>query len=289
MVSPSGPVPADRLAAGTALLESWGLRVRLMDHADGTHEHFEYLAAADAARAADLTRAWTDPEVAGVVAARGGYGAQRMVDLLDWTVLARAAPKVLVGFSDITALHQAFAARLGVCTVHGPVLSSLVGGDPASREHLRALLLEPGTVRSLTPAPVTALVPGRAVGPLVGGNLAMLAAELGTPHSVPATGAIAVLEDVTEDRYRLDRLVTQLLRAGWFDGVRGVVLGEFTDCGPAEQVRALMADRLGPLGVPVLWGAPIGHGPTNLAFPCGVRAALDADAGTLTLLDPPLL
>jgi muramoyltetrapeptide carboxypeptidase len=282
VVSPSGPVPDAPLDEAVVLLGSWGLDVVLMDHARGTHEHFAYLAAVDSARARDFMRGWLDPDVAGVFAARGGYGSQRMVDLLDWQAIAEAGPKVLLGFSDVTALHQAFASRLGMVTVHGPVLTSLVSGEEATREHLRRLLFEPAPM-TLTPEPVDVVVPGRAEGVLVGGNLALVAAELGTRNSSTAADSIAVLEDVGEDLYRLDRLVTQLLRAGWFQRVRGIALGQFTDCGAPASVRSLMRDRLGPLGVPMLWGVPVGHGPANLAFPFGVPATIDADAGTLRL------
>jgi len=288
-VSPSGPVADGPLDAGVSLLGAWGLDVVLMDNARGANEHFEYLAAVDSARADDFMRAWLDPSVAAVFAARGGYGAQRMVDLLDWDAIRLAGPKVLVGFSDVTALHQAFGSRLGMSTVHGPVLTSLVSGAERSREHLRTVLFDPDAVTVLTPSPVETMVGGRADGVLVGGNLAMLAAEIGTANSAPAAGSIAVLEDVGEDRYRLDRLVTQLLRAGWFDDVRGIVLGQFTDCGPVASVRALMRDRLVPLAVPTLWDAPVGHGPENIAIPLGVSASIDGDAGTLVLRDRPLL
>jgi muramoyltetrapeptide carboxypeptidase len=289
VVAPAGPVPLERLDAGLAVLESWGLDVRLMEHARGTDERFGYLAADDAARAADLTQAWCDPDVRAVFCARGGYGVQRMVDLLDWASLAAAGPKVLVGFSDVTALHQAFAARLGLSTIHGPVVSSLGGGDHESREHLRTLLFEPVAGASLTSAPGLPLVPGRAEGVLVGGNVALLAAEVGTRNSLRATASIAVLEEVGEEQYRLDRLFTQLLRTGWFDGVRGIVLGDFTDCASPEAVQDLVMDRMAPLGVPVLWGAAIGHEQRNLAFPFGVPATLDADAGTLVLREAALV
>jgi muramoyltetrapeptide carboxypeptidase len=289
VVAPAGPVPAERLDVGLRVLESWGLAVRLGEHARGTDDRFGYLAADDAARAADLMAAWCDPEVRAVICARGGYGVQRMVDLLDWQSLSAAGPKVLVGFSDITALHQAFAARLGMSSIHGPVVSSLGGGDDASRAHLRSLLFDPMPGTSLTPAPALPLVPGRAEGVLVGGNVALLAAELGTRHSLPAAESIAVLEEVGEEQYRLDRLLTQMLRTGWFDGVRGIVLGDFTDCASPEAVQDLVMDRLAPLGVPMLWGAPFGHEPHNLAFPLGVPAVLDGDAGTLVLRDAALV
>jgi hypothetical protein len=140
VVAPAGPVLPDRLDRGLAVLESWGLSVTVGAHARGVHERFGYLASDDAARADDLMRAWCDPDVQAVFCARGGYGVQRMVDLLDWESIAAAGPKVLVGFSDVTALHQAFATRLGLSTVHGPVVTSLGSGDDESRAHLRSLL-----------------------------------------------------------------------------------------------------------------------------------------------------
>ncbi|HET9860888.1 MAG TPA: DUF4031 domain-containing protein [Nocardioidaceae bacterium] len=289
VTAPAGVVDGERLDAGLAVLESWGLGARVMENVRGHHERFSYLSSSDAVRAADFMQAWRDPDVAAVFCARGGYGAQRMVDLLDWDALAAAGPKALVGFSDITALHQAFAARLGASTIHGPVVTSLGAGDVESRAHLRAMLFEPVPGLLLTPEPVPVLVGGRAEGVLVGGNLALLAAEIGTVFSRPATASIAVLEDVGEELFRVDRLLTQLLRAGWFDGVRGIAVGQFTGCGSAESVRLLIEDRLAPLAVPLLWDVPTGHADRNLAFPFGVPAVLDADAGTLVLREAPLV
>ncbi|HET9758129.1 MAG TPA: DUF4031 domain-containing protein [Nocardioidaceae bacterium] len=289
VVAPAGPVVPERLDRGLAVLESWGLSVSVGEHTRGVHERFGYLASDDAARADDLMRAWCDPEVQAVFCARGGYGVQRMVDLLDWESIAAAGPKVLVGFSDVTALHQAFAARLGLSTIHGPVVTSLGAGDDESRAHLHSLLFDPEPGVALTPSPVETLVGGRAEGVLVGGNIAMLASEVGSRNSLRAAASIAVLEEIGEEAYRLDRLFTQLLRTGWFDEVLGVVLGTFTDCGLPASVRDLVVDRLVPLGVPLLWGAPIGHADRNLAFPYGVPAVLDADAGTLVLREAALL
>jgi len=189
VVAPAGPVVPERLDRGLAVLESWGLSVSVGEHTRGVHERFGYLASDDAARADDLMRAWCDPEVQAVFCARGGYGVQRMVDLLDWESIAAAGPKVLVGFSDATALHQAFAARLGLSTIHGPVVTSLGSGDDESRAHLRALLFEPAPGVSLTPSSVETVVGGRAEGVLVGGNIAMLASEVGTRNSLRAASS----------------------------------------------------------------------------------------------------
>ncbi len=289
VVGPAGPVPDDRLDAGLDVLRGWGLDVVVADHARGADATLPYLAADDAARADDLMRAWCDPATDAVLCTRGGYGVQRMLDLLDWEALAAAGPKVLVGFSDVTALHQSFGSRLGLSTVHGPVVAQLGRRDPTTVDHLRTLLLEPERTLVLTPSPCEVLVPGDAEGVLTGGNVALLAAQVGTAGASGAAGCIAVLEEVGEEPYQLDRLLTQLLRSGWFDEVQGIVVGQLTDCGPPEVVRALLVDRLVPLGVPLLTGAPFGHELPHLAFPYGVPARLDGTAGTLTLRAPALL
>jgi len=288
IVAPAGPVPVDLLDEGIAVLESWGLVVRPGRHLRTHHPALEHLAATDRERATDLRAAWCDPEVAAVWAARGGFGCHRIVDVIDWSALAAAGPRVLVGFSDVTALHEAVAERLGLATVHGPVVTSLGHrrACAAAREQVRRLLFEPDDARTLA-TQLRTLAGGAADGVLVGGNLRVLAAGLGTAVSRPARGAIAVLEDVGEQAYRIDGMLTQLLRTGWFDGVRGVVAGAFTQTGDTD-VEAVLRDRLGPLQVPAVTGAPVGHIGDNIALPLGVPARLDADAGTLVLTRAPL-
>ena len=288
VVAPSGPVDPARLDAGLAVLRTWGVEVRETVAVRSSDVRLPYLAADDAARAEAFTRAWCDPAVRAVFCARGGYGVQRIVDLLDWQRLGEAGPKILVGFSDITALHQAFAARLRLVTVHGPVVTSLGAGDDQSREHLRRLLFDAPAGFSLTPAPATCVVPGRAEGRLTGGNVALLAAGIGTRDAGSAAGCIAVLEDVGEEPYRLDRLLTQLLRSRWFAGVRGIALGAFTSCGAGDLAHDVLEDRLAALGVPMVRDVAVGHDLRNLAFPVGVPAMLDADAGTLEVVSAPL-
>ncbi|MEU6818366.1 LD-carboxypeptidase [Streptomyces sp. NPDC046860] len=289
VVAPSGPVPAERLRAGLDVLRSWGLDPVVAPHVLDRHDRFRYLAGTDAARADDLQRAWCDPSVDAVLCARGGYGAQRMADLLDWEAMRRAGPKVFVGFSDITALHEAFATRLGLATLHGPMAAGVdfIGGERA-RDHLHATLFTPEKVQEIATAG-RPLVPGRARGTTLGGCLSLLAAERGTPHARPcARGGLLCLEDVGEETYRLDRYLTQLLRSGWTAGVHGVLLGSWHDCDPYDMLRPMLADRLAPLGVPVLEDAGFGHCPDALTIPFGAAAELDADAGTLTLEEPAL-
>ncbi|MGW2718485.1 S66 peptidase family protein [Streptomyces sp. NPDC001492] len=290
VVAPSGPVPEERVQAGLDLLRGWDLDPVVAPHVLDRHGAFDYLAGTDADRAADLQAAWCDPSVDAVLCARGGYGAQRMVDLLDWDAMRAAGPKVFVGFSDITVLHQAFANRLGLVTLHGPAAAGVDFIKQArAQEHLKATLFAPERVRTLVCAG-TALVPGRARGVTLGGCLSMLTSDLGTPHAHDgARGGLLLIEDVGERPYRIDRMLTQLLRSGWLDGVTGIALGSWAKCGPYEDVRAVLVDRLGGLGVPVVEEFGFGHCEGALTIPFGVTAELDADAGTLTLDRPALL
>ncbi|WP_369173727.1 LD-carboxypeptidase [Streptomyces sp. R28] len=289
VVAPSGPVPEERLQAGLDVLRGWDLDPVVAPHVLDRHDAFGYLAGTDADRAADLQTAWCDPSVDAVLCARGGYGVQRMIDLLDWEAMRAAGPKVFVGFSDITVLHEAFASRLGLVTLYGPMAAGIdFIKNARAQEHLKATLFEPESVRTIT-STGSALVPGRARGVTLGGCLCLLAAEAGTPHARrSARGGLLCLEDVGEETYRLDRYLTQLLRVGLFDGVRGVLLGSWQECEPYERVRALLMDRLGGLGVPVVEEFGFGHCEGALTVPFGVGAELDADAGTLILDEPAL-
>ncbi|WP_199579010.1 LD-carboxypeptidase, partial [Streptomyces sp. CRB46] len=286
---PSGPVPEERLHAGLDVLRGWDLDPVVAPHVLDRHAAFDYLAGTDADRAADLQTAWCDPSVDAVLCARGGYGVQRMADLLDWEAMRAAGPKVLVGFSDITALHEAFATRLGLVTLHGPMAAGIdFLKNARAQEHLKATLFAPETVRVIASGG-TPLAPGRARGVTLGGCLCLLAAEVGSPHArASARGGLLCLEDVGEETYRLDRYLTQLLRAGLLDGVRGILLGSWHACEPYERLRPMLADRLGGLGVPVVEDFGFGHCEGALTIPFGVTAELDADAGTLTLDAPAL-
>jgi muramoyltetrapeptide carboxypeptidase len=281
VVATSGRVDAGRLEVGTAYLKEWGLEVEVMPSVLAGHERFTYLAAEDKARAEDLRNAWLDSRFAAVFCARGGYGAQRILDDVDFDELV-ANPKWFVGFSDITALHEPLNAR-GLVTIHGPMAAAVEQlGVAEGRERLHALLFDPDSVTELVTGART-VVGGTTEGSLRGGNLAMLAASLGTPTYARPSGVV-VLEDVNEDAYRVDRLLTQLLRAGWFDEVTGLVIGDFTDAeAPADDV---IHERLERLGVPMVEAAAIGHDALNLAVPLGLPVRLDATAGTLTALWP---
>ncbi|MEZ0071148.1 LD-carboxypeptidase [Planotetraspora sp. GP83] len=278
LVAPSGPVDPVRLTRGAEVLTGLGLDVVF---GAGLTDRDGYLAGTDSARAAGLQEVWCDPRVAAVICARGGYGATRLLDLLDWDAMAAAGPKILLGSSDITALHLAFARRLGLPTLFGPMpacatISDPGGPEPRTFRHLRDSLFAGAAAGAVTGDRVIAS--GRAEGPVTGGNLTMLAALCGTPHALRAEGRIVLLEDVDEAPYRIDRMLTQLLQAGCFDGAAGFALGSWVDCGDPLPV---LAERLEPLGVPIIAGLPIGHGTPQFSVWLGAHGVIDTETYSL--------
>ncbi|GAB2963921.1 LD-carboxypeptidase [Micromonospora polyrhachis] len=247
-----------------------------------------YLAGGDELRAADINTAFADPDVRGILCTRGGYGAQRVVDQIDMATVRRN-PKVVAGFSDITALQFALWRGARLASVHGPGAAWLdARTPPKSAESLRTALMstEPVTVtRMPTEETAPVLVPGTATGPLIGGNLCLVVSSLGTPDMPDLAGAILLIEDVEEPPYKVDRMLTQLRRAGVLDKLAGVAVGQFTNCADDWPVTVadVLTERLGDLGVPVLGGLPIGHGLGQLTVPIGVPATLNASAGTLVV------
>jgi muramoyltetrapeptide carboxypeptidase len=214
-----------------------------------------------------------------------------MVDLVDWSAMRAAAPKIFAGFSDVTVLHEAFARRLGVSTLYAPMVAvKAFVLDDAGRAGLREALFEPSHGRVLTsptagPLGAAPHLSGVARGVTVGGCVSLLSSNIGTPDG--RTGlrdGILVIEDVEEEPYRMDRILTQLRRSGWLSGVAGIALGSWVDCGEPHDVRALMLDRLGDLGVPIVADLGFGHGDGPLTVPLGVPAELDGAAGTLRIL-----
>jgi muramoyltetrapeptide carboxypeptidase len=279
VVAPASPFPRADFEAGVSRLRE---RYRV-SWDEGIFARDGYLAGSDARRLAELRAALSDPDVDALVAARGGYGVTRLLDRLGAEEVA-AAPKLLVGFSDLTALH-ALWARAGLRSLHGPMVAALGRAEPAWVERwIGAVEGEPMAAAT----GLTALSPGVAEGPLVGGNLAVLAALCGTPHAPPLDGAILLLEDVGEAPYRVDRMLTTLRHAGWLERVAAVVLGLFTACDPrpdGRTVTEVVRERLGDLRVPVVAGLNAGHEPDNVEIPLGARARVDADRGVLTFLE----
>lgn len=279
IVAPASPFARDELFRGLAWLRiRYDLRVssRIL-------ERTGFTAGDDARRGAELAAAMTDPEVSAVVCARGGYGAMRILDSLPWKAFA-ARPKWLVGFSDVTALHVIANAH-GVCTVHGPNVTGLGRSITAGE---RLALVDALEGRPASPwhdlETIHGSGAGAARGPLVGGNLSLLASMAAGGRLAIPRGAILALEDVTERPYRLDRMLTSLRLGGHFAGLSAIVFGGFTQCDPGpDGVTALdvLADRTAGLGIPVVASAPFGHGAPNRAFVLGASAELTGR--TLTL------
>ncbi len=287
VVAPAGPTDRESLEAGLRIL---GSRYAL-EWDPGLLSRARYLAGDDARRAAELGRALGDPGIAAVVAARGGYGCLRLLPAL-WPVdgagrpAPPAPPKLLVGFSDLTALHAAQQAT-GVVSVHGPVVTQLGTQPRPVVERLFALLED----AAVPPAPLlgTPVVGGIGEGPLLGGNLSVLTRLLGTPWLPDLTGAILLVEDVGERPYRVDRMWTHLRLAGVFARIAGLALGEFTDCEERDGdyvLQDLLRELAAATGLPCVAGLPVGHGAVNVPLPLGCRARVDGGTGALAVLEP---
>ncbi len=297
LVNPSG---ATYLTEDVVIVEerlaALGLQTRRGEHVLGRHG---YLAGTDRERAADINLMFADPSIDAIVAVRGGWGAARILPLLDFDAV-RAHPKIFLGYSDITALLLGFHALTGLVTFHGPVGSSR--WNEFSLESLREILFEGGAPTLSNPTDVgddltqtrdrvRTITSGRARGRLLGGNLSVLSGIVGSEYLPDWEGAILFLEEVGERIYRVDRMLTQLALAGILDAVDGVVFGKCSDCDPGGGYGSLtleqvFEDHFGGRDIPAWEGAMIGHAGEQWTLPVGVEAEIDADAGTIDLLEP---
>jgi muramoyltetrapeptide carboxypeptidase len=299
LIAPAGfSDDLEELEAITATLAGMGLVAKIGQH---VLTRYGYLAGSDRERAGDLNAMYADPSVRAVFTVHGGWGCARMLPFIDWATI-RANPKLLIGFSDVTALHLAFAAKAGFPTIHGPNAANswqemswnslwrlafqgetpifrnpdLAGVDPLQQERWRT----------------TTIRPGKATGRLIGGNLSILTSLVGTPWLPDFTGAILFLEESGEAEYRIDRMLTQLEQAGVFRKLAGILFGQCTRCtiGVPDYtgftVAQVLHQHFQPLGIPAFAGANIGHVGNQISVPLGVRAEIDATAGTISVLEP---
>lgn len=283
MVATAGPVTAEQHDRAHRLLADWGLDPVSYPSVLSRHPWADYLAADDAVRSNDFQQAWTDPAVAGIFCVRGGYGSVRMLDSLDLDLMRAATPKPVYGSSDVTAVHEWLRENLGVAGWFTPMISTdaLLEDEIAERQLRSAVFTGLGDGRCWTGTEAQVLIPGTATGPTIGGNLSLLAMTLGarTRSRPDNSGAIALLEDVSEETYRIDGFLQSLLRAGWFDGVAGVALGSWLDCTTPEGIRELFVRTLTPLGIPTVWELGFGHCAAAHSIPLGVPATLVAEPG----------
>ncbi|MCE1115623.1 MULTISPECIES: S66 peptidase family protein [Pseudomonas] len=283
IVAPAGParLDADKVRQW---FDSRGYQCRIYP---GANQADGYLAGSDQQRLQDLHDAFQAPDIDAILCMRGGYGSMRLLDALDFNLIRRH-PKPLVGYSDITALHTVLNRHAGLISFHGAMLNAdLLGGklEPTVSslfEQLGGRLGEGDAIVHPQAYPLTTIVPGAASGRLVGGNLSILGATLGTLAELDSQGTILFIEDVNEPLYRVDRLLTQLRLAGKLQGLRGVLVGDFAGVTVAAMTPLLL-DIFGPLGVPVLAGWRSGHCDPNLCLPMGARVGLDASDRALVL------
>lgn len=297
LLAPASGVKPAAFDRAIASLESLGFRVRVAPHARGDGELYS---GTEAERLADLHWAFSDPAIDALWCVRGGIGAQRILPGLDFSLIQRH-PKALIGYSDITALHIALYERCGLVTFHGPVGISTF--SDYNRQHLLAALtstaarppvgLSPYHREQADPGFKTEVItPGRARGRLVGGNLTVLTGLLGTPWSLgPLDGALLFLEDVEETPQKIERMLTQLRQSLDFSRLAGVALGVFNKCvpkpdSPSPPAIDILKSHFAPLGIPVAYGLSFGHIRDQVTLPFGTLAELDADAATLTFLEP---
>ena len=286
------------LAIAQESLQALGLKSKLGRHVLARHG---YLAGADRDRAADINAFFDDDGISAVLPIRGGWGSSRVLPHLNYERIRRN-PKVVVGYSDITALHLAIGAKTGLVTFHGP--NGLGRWDAWSLEYFKRVLFAGEAVTMENPTAlsdrnaltqtenrVQTITPGTARGRLVGGNLTVLTTILGSLYVPSFDGAILFLEDVGEDLYRVDRMFTQLKLAGLLDRIRGFAFGTCAECGPGEGFASLtleeiLADHVKPLGVPAWFGAMIGHQTPQWTLPVGGEVEIDASKGTIRMLGP---
>lgn len=299
-VAPAAPADMSAVRAVAGRFEKLGYRVQIPPGLEGRKSG--YLSGDDDTRAAELNAAFRDSKVRAIVPVRGGFGLTRILDRLDYAAL-RADPPVVLGYSDLTALHLAIARKARVVTFHSPMPLRDLWDDLAPTRAFAGLSLRRAIFADQYPAgqsgyavatpkeakPET-LVAGFARGRLVGGNLSLICATLGTPYALEPRGAILFVEDVNEAPYRVDRMLSQLRLAGVLDAVAGVVVGSFSskEPGDAERTDAVLRGYFGALKVPVVWRFPVGHTPLNATLPHGAWAELDATRRELRLLENPV-
>lgn len=292
-IAPAGAVRTEgAIERAVEETKRMGFKVKLGESAG---QKYGYLSGTDEVRARDINNMFADDEVDAIVCLRGGYGAMRILDKLDYEMIAKH-PKIFMGFSDITSLHIALLERCGLATFHGPMAAANWAGKPLddfSRESMYRTLMNAEPAGELANPPEyhkQTVNSGIAEGQLVGGNLMLIASSLGTPWEINTKGRIIFIEEIGERTYCVDRMLTQMRLAGKFDDCAGVVFGNFADC-PIEypefglSLEEIIRDVVVPCGKPIFTGLRCGHCSPKLTLPLGVKCRMDADACTLTVLE----
>ncbi|MFH1122630.1 MAG: LD-carboxypeptidase [Pseudomonadota bacterium] len=280
VIAPAGPVNQPEILPGITLLESLGFEVHGSPH---LYERQGYLAGDDPSRLNDLHAMVRDERVKAILCARGGFGTLRILDKINFDLI-RENPKIIVGYSDITALLLAIHKETGLITFHGPVLRDLGKNENRNLEaFLRLVSSEAPTTLDLQGGRV--IRGGEATGVLLGGNLSLICHLLGTRFMPSLEGALLFIEEKGEPLYRLDRMLTHLRLSGQLKGCAGLIAGSFEECGDLPSIDLLLKDSLSDLDIPMIAGLQAGHGEANFPLPIGVRATLDTERMTLTMME----
>ncbi len=277
MVAPSSPFDHQAFQLGIAVLEKKGFRVTVPDN---LFSEKGYLAGSDKQRALQLNDSFANPAIKAILCARGGFGALRILPFLDYDLISRN-PKILIGFSDVTALLAVLYFKCHLMTFHGPVATSLGCAPSETQNAFFKAILGKGALQIKSPQPIC-LNPGIVTGPLAGGNLTTLCHLVGTAFAPDLSDHILLLEDRGEATYRIDRMLFHMKLAGCFDNLAGLALGTFEGCGPTESVYTIVKNIFKTKDIPIAGGFEIGHGTQNLTVPLGVRVEFDASHGLLT-------
>lgn len=293
LVSPSGPISEKSLKTAEKLLANLGYKTKAGKHALAS---YGYLAGSDEERAEDINAAFADDEVDAIICNKGGYGTPRILDRIDYE-LVKSHPKLFIGYSDITGLHVAFNTMCDLVTIQGPMPITdgcFSGEQPYSFNSLMKTITDPEPIGSLCNPkgyPLQKLNGGKAKGTLIGGNLSLVVATIGSPYEINVKDRILFLEDIGEDPYRIDRMLTQLRLAGKFDECAGVLLGTWVECeskmygNNTLSLDQIFSDVVAPCGKPVICNVMSGHCSPKMTLPFGAEAVMDADNLTLEVTE----
>ncbi len=274
IISPSSWVKRGEIQEGLKILRSFNFEITIPDE---TFLRHRYLAGEDPKRARSLNSLFADPHIKAIFCTRGGYGSLRILEGIDYGLI-RENPKILVGYSDVTALLMAVFKHSGLMVFHGPMLK--VDGNLAPLRQMLRYLISPRSIR-LRIKEEAVILWGRLEGRLIGGNLTVLSHLICTQYFPPLKGMVLFLEDIKEPLYRIDRALTHLRLSGLLKGLRGILLGDFLGCGPKREIRELFRDLASSLEIPCIGGIPIGHGNRNITLPLGAFCYMDD--GTLVI------
>ncbi|MEH2128702.1 S66 peptidase family protein [Nostoc sp.] len=287
LISPAGIVDAKDIEAARKSISQLGLKVKLGKH---ILDRYGYLAGKDSDRADDVNLMFSDRTIKAIIPMRGGWGCNRILPLLNYSLI-RSHPKIIIGYSDITTLLLAINARSQMITFHGPVATST--WNQFTVDYFKRILFngEAVTMQNLNSSEVRleTIAPGKARGKLVGGNLSVLSAMVGSPYLPPWNKSILFVEEVGEDVYRIDRMLTQLKTAGILNQIAGFIFGQCTKCSlgdePSFTLMQVLQQHILPLGIPAWYGSMIGHIKDKFTLPIGVEVEINAELGTIQMLE----